>query len=687
MVNYPPLIPTIDASNNINVSLPAGYLFSYFRWTSWDGYRYIYNNITTNNILNCNLSCYNNRTNLSKQITFLLSDIYTININDFLKQTFDISYYLLGFVTIKITYSEVDNDNDNEKYYNEESRELYTRQYTTPYPNQDCTQIINELVLKSIQKPYPDFEVNFDKLTQKITIIRPSDYIFNFYYSTFGSNIYKKNLTDYNIKYTIVYSTETTTNTYFFDVPFEYRAEIIGYGGFTGENGHFEIPLKNLNIDLNNPDLVTNITLRYSELNHYDTKNPYDLSTDSDFFLTKSGSPPDTNCPDIADYINIAKFNNSIKLKSTYPPFTVDFNKLTQKINVIRPNNYVFNGYYAVNRNISNIPSIVSNDDANITYTIECLTKGKPTTTKNYTNIQISQINLDTLKTDLNIDYTNTYLVTIKLKYSETTDNGVILTKSGSPQDTICTDITDYINITKFNNSINLKSTYPFFTVNFDKLTQQITVIRPDTYVFNGYYKAVANTLTYEKVENNDDNITYTIECLTTTGSVTTYTYQNKPKSFVIDLNTLNIDYTNTYLVTIKLKYSETQGNGFVLTKLGSPQDTNCTDITNFIKCKKKASQLNNLPFLALYNIMNKESETNRKNGSTYNTLNDFIDSTTNTTITDVQIPTNTYFSLNTITENVGDIILHEDGLIKVIQDKDNKIMVLSKINCHRHIR
>jgi hypothetical protein len=403
MVNYPPLIPTIDASNNIIVRVPDGYLFSHFRWTSWDGYRYIYN-ITTNCELNCNISCYNNRTNLSKQITFLLSDIYTINIKDFLKQTFDIRYYHLGSVAINITYSEV--DNDNEKYYNEESRESYIRKYTTPYPNQDCTQIINELVLKSIQEPYPDFEVNFDKLTQKITIIRPSDYIFNFYYSTFGSNIYKKNLTDYNIKYTIVYSTETTTNTYFFDVPFEYRAKIIGYGGFTGENGHFEIPLKNLNIDLNNPDLVTNITLRYSELNHYDTKNPYDFSTDSDFILTHSGNPPDTNC----------------------------------------------------------------------------------------------------------------------------------------------------------------------------------------------------------------------------------------------------------------------------------------TVIANFINCKKKASQLNNLPFLALYNIM-KNSETNRKNGVTYNTLTGFIDSTTNTTIADVQIPTNTYFSLNTITENVGDIILHEDGLIKVIQDKDNKIMVLSKINCHRHIR
>ena len=63
---------------------------------------------------------------------------------------------------------------------------------------------------------------------------------------------------------------------------------------------------------------------------------------------------------------------------------------------------------------------------------------------------------------------------------------------------------------------------------------------------------------------------------------------------------------------------------------------------------------------------MNKNSETNRNNGVTYNTLTGFIDSTTDP---DVQIPTNTYFSLNTITENVGDIILHEDGLIKVIQE------------------
>jgi hypothetical protein len=534
MVNYPPLIPTIDANNNIIVHVPAGYVFSNTTGYYIDGYgymmmpNYVYTTIY-NKYLRCTISCSTLINPSFKSYQFFVSlDNNLLNLENFFNATFSKETYKNNVVEkFTITYEEVREDTTLMGV-------VYNNIYSDSPPVTDCPQMY-EYIMKSIRTAYPSIVPTFNISTEQITINHPSNYDFDF---SLSRNIFRipKFTTSLTKNTRIDYTLECTNN------------KSVTFVGNPSLDVNILCSDNALSINLKNTTLVEKIILSYIEV---------DNRINEDYKRLKSGSPPVTDCTEITDYINITKLNNSITQISTYPVFTVNFDKSTQKINIIRPV-YVFNGYYSKNTEYFSViyfdsPKYikVSNTDANITYTIECSTKQASgntiTTNKNYTYAEIKSIDLNTLKTDFNIDFNNTDLVTINLKYSEAQDSGFILTKSDSPKDTICTEIADYIN------------------------------------------------------------------------------------------------------------------------------------------CKKKASQLNNLPFLALYNIMNKESNTNRKNGSTYNTLSEFINSTTNTTITDVQIPTNTYFSLNTITENDGDIILHEDGLIKVIQDKDNKIMVLSKINCHTH--
>ena len=392
-------------------------------------------------------------------------------------------------------------------------------------------------------------------------------------------------------------------------------------------------------------NIITNFTITYKEENIY----PFKMYETKEFVgkvFSYTGSPPVTNFPQMYEYIMKS-------IQTPYPSIVPTFNISTQQITINHPSNYDFD--FSLSVNFFEIPNFIPSLTKNTTieYTFEC------TNNKSVIFLGNSILDVNVLCSALSINLNDTTLVEkIKLSYIEV-DNTILgnykRLKTGIPPPVDCTEITDFVNITKLNNSITEKSHYPWFSAIFDKTTQKITVSKPNTYVFNAYYivDRSSGTPIYTKVSNTDANITYTIECSTTTTGNTIPTTKNytyaEIKSIVLNtlITDLNIDFTNTDLVTIKLKYSETKGSEFFLTKIGDPKDTICTELTNFVNCKKKALQLNNLPFLALYKIMNKESKTNRENGSTYNTLSEFINSTTDTTIPDVQILTKTYLSLH----------------------------------------